>query len=439
MYSLKLLLLKTISKIGKKAGKGSSFPGLIDTKLKFDILNDINFGNIPIIFVIGTNGKTTTANMIYELLSNQNKVVANLLGANLTSGIKTTLIDELKYSKKLDADIILLEVDEKTLKEIVKIINPTHVVITNFFRDQLDRYGEIDLIISEIICSLNETKAKIFLNGNDPLQVYRFEKCTCPITYYGVAKHKLVTYKQEKKIEIKYCPHCITLLQYDFYHYGHIGKYHCPNCSFEQKPIDFELSIDFEINKMNLKGNSVIVDASKFPTYFFFNIVAASAIVLELKNPWKEPIQNLVNNFEFPRGRNQHLFHGQQEIYFNLAKNVVGFEETIEYLTQRFESFDLLVAFNDNYADGLDVSWIWDVELMPAKEHINNVYIVGTRRFDMALRFQADGYKKITVLDSIDNGVKAVLANQTNVGIISNYTPLVSINNSLKRQVKTYV
>ena len=173
-----------ISKIFRLMGRGSSISGFIDGKLNINILKSVDYQDKPVIFVLGTNGKTTTSNILHEIISKENKVVANLKGANLESGIKTSLINSLKFDKTIDADYILLEVDEKTLKGIKEYVKPTHILITNFFRDQLDRYGEIDMIINEIIESINELDAKVFLNGNDPLQVFRFEKCTSHIEYY---------------------------------------------------------------------------------------------------------------------------------------------------------------------------------------------------------------------------------------------------------------
>jgi UDP-N-acetylmuramyl tripeptide synthase len=438
MFILKLSILKTVNFIFKSLGRGSSITGHLDKKLKFNIVKEINFEDKPIVFVMGTNGKTTTSNLIASILKEQTSIVTNHEGANLASGIATTLITNLSFNKKLNGDVIVLEVDEKTIDNIIDFIKPNHILITNFFRDQLDRYGEIDMIINRIIKTINTTDAIVHLNGNDPLGIFRFEKCTNQKVYYGLSEHDKVTNVQSKIIEIKYCPHCLEVLNYKYYHYGHIGNYECNKCDFKQMPLENELYINFKEEYIKINDDAIIeFNPNDFPTYYYFNIISAVSIVNALDFEYKNSLITIFKDFKFPKGRNQHITVNDKEIYFNLAKNVVGMEETIEYINDNYEKFDLLIGFNDNYADGLDVSWIWDTKVEVMKKHLNHIYITGTRRYDMAIRFEAENYENITVIEDISIATKTALDNSGEVlCVISNYTPLIPIDNEIKKWVK---
>lgn len=434
MFVLKLGFIKLIDKIAKIRGQGSSFAGFMDGKLKLNILDNVNLSDVEIILVLGTNGKTTTTNFIYSALSKDKKVISNLEGANLLSGIKTTILRNLKFNKKLDGDILLLEIDELTLKEITLLLEPDKIVITNFFRDQLDRYGEIDQIIDQIVETVSKTKANLYLNGCDPLIVNKFETVSNNKIYYGLDETYLSTKQQSKIIELKYCPHCLKELKYHYYHYGHIGNYECDNCNFKMPKLSYTLSLSKKENELRINDKAFNVDIEKFPMYFYFNIAAAASIILETGDD-KDFLnfEHLVENFEFPKGRNQQLEINGKKVYFNLAKNVVGLEETFEFIKQHYNDIILLICFNDNYADGRDVSWIWDVEINGILPTVDEVVICGIRRYDMAMRFEVDGCEKIRVSDdSIYQTVLAELKNgKKDVCIISNYTPLAEVNQAL--------
>ena len=156
---------------------------------------------------------------------------------------------------------------------------------------------------------------------------------------------------------------------------------------------------------MNLKPLIFLNWTSQdFPVYFYFNIVSALSVIEDLNVEYVEALDSLLNTFEFPQGRNQHIRVGEKEIYFNLAKNVVGFEETIEYLVDTYDDFSILIGFNDEPADGRDVSWIWDVKMKILTTKVDKVYVVGSRRYDMALKLEAAGIKNIHVFDTIKEG-----------------------------------
>lgn len=430
MYTLKLGTLKSINKLSKPFTNGSSLIGKVDEVLKFNILKDVDLTNTKIVFTIGTNGKTTTNNLINEILSQNNAVLTNSEGANLTTGIKTSVIKDLAFNKKVKSNVLCLEVDEKTLKHVVKVITPDHIVITNFFRDQLDRYGEIDTMIEEIVQTVDKIDCVLHLNGNDPLLVDRFKDVHNRKQYYGINIHDKVVYEQNKTVELKYCPKCLTKLEYNYYHYGHIGNFECSNCDFKTPKLNTELTINSD--NIIINGTKIDLETSKFPTYFYFNILSAIEVSMEIDKEAINATKSVLEKFTFPKGRSQHLKIGNKPIYFNLSKNVVGMEETLEYATNNFKEFDLLIAFNDEFADGRDVSWIWDTNMGVIEKHVKDIYITGIRRYDMAVRIESEMDNEINVIENITEALEtATTASERQLVIITNYTPLVTINKFL--------
>ncbi len=441
MFKVKLITLKTLAAALEKMGRGTSAIGMLDQKMHFNIVDDLDLSQTKVIFVMGTNGKTTSANLISDIIASQSPVVNNREGANLVNGILTTLIKNTTMNKKLTSDVLVLEVDEKTLKHVVKFIEPDEVLITNFFRDQLDRYGEIDTIVAEIIETLGKTNARIHLNANDPLNVAKFMTIDNEKVYFAIGKHDHVVYEQNKIVELKYCPKCKTKLHYNFYHYAHIGDYSCINCDFTMNPAQTNLMLDYQNKKIIIDDKEISLNVSEYPIYYFYNLLGAISIVKAVGFEYEQAIKDIFANFVFPRGRSQHFHLSNKDIYFNLTKNVVGMEESLEYMLKYYQNnkFDLCIAFNDNHADGLDVSWIWDANMGVVKEQVDNIYIVGERRYDMALRFEYEGFTNINVLDEIESGVQTALnADGQHLAIITNYTPLVKVDNEIQKWVSQH-
>ncbi len=423
MNKIKVVFLQSIGKLMQKFGKGSSIVGYLDTKFKFNVLNKVDINDKEVIFVVGTNGKTTIANTLNNIYKKKGlNVLSNLEGANLVGGIKNTLIMDIK-DNKIKSDVLLLEVDEKSLKHVVKIVKPKHVIITNFFRDQLDRYFEISLIIEEIVATLMDCKPNVYYNGQDAL-LYNYLKDTdLKQIKFKLNKNEDSLLEQKNIIEIKYCPNCKTPLDYEYYHYSHIGEFSCKTCDYLVDNISYEFDkIDGELYYKENK----IISVKDLPLYLMINYCLISTFCLENNISLKE-INSGIKSVRKIGGRNNNIVLNDKEIYLNLAKNVVGMEQTIEFL--KGDNINLLIAFNDNYADGKDVSWIWDVDFESLIDNLDSLYIVGIRKEDMALRFLYSGLdiNKLKMFETIKEAMdELVLCN--NPKVITNYTPLSEIN-----------
>ncbi len=436
MFYIKLAILKVIDILARLKGGGSSFSGYFSIKFNYNLIEKIDLFDTKVIFVIGTNGKTTTANMITESLSYKNKVVSNTEGANLLEGIFTVIYRNVKFNKKVDCDYLVLEVDEKTVSQIIKYIKPDDVVITNFFRDQLDRYGEIDTIVAQIINCIDDPNIEVHLNGCDPLINYKFRNNKNKISYYGLDKTSKSNLTQSKIVELKYCPDCLKKLNYDYYHYGHIGHYNC-ECGFKQNKLETNLKVDFINDVLTINDNNISITTNKFPLYYYFNVASCVSLIKKYDADYLNHITEILNNFKFPKGRSQVFKQNDRRIYLNLVKNVVGFEETIDYINQEFSGCSLLILFNDNYADGRDVSWIWDTHILELIKNIDHLYIAGTRRYDMAMRFEFENMTNISIIDlNIEEACDSVLlSTNSDLAIISNYTPLEACVKSVNKFV----
>ncbi len=427
MYTIKLLILQSIGKLMKVISNGSSIVGYLDSKLRFNILNDVNLDKKKVIIVVGTNGKTTTTNLLNHIYkANHKKVLSNLEGANLISGIKNSIIMDLK-GKELKSDIILLEVDEKNVKLVTKELKISHVIVNSFFRDQLDRYFEINIILEEIIDALKEQKPKIYFNGQDPLLSTFFEN-----TDFKLVKFKLNDTKQGTSTNIKemvYCYNCSCKLEYKYYHFSHIGEYYCDTCSYKVNNISNTFSYSNHQITLDEDTDVKVKLNHEVPLYQVINICTALNFSLENSLINFESLKS-INNFKMPEGRNNFLKVKNNELYLTLAKNVVGMEQTISFLNKNFHDINLLIAFNDNYADSKDVSWIWDVDFKDLLKISNSITVVGLRKGDMKLRLLYEGYDNIKIMDTIPDGIDHVLELENPV-ILTNYTPLRTIKQHL--------
>ncbi len=390
------ILIKAIRLL--KVGGGSALPGLLVEKIYPDILSGLSEGIFTkgIIVITGTNGKTTTAWIISNVLEKKGfKVLNNFTGSNLPRGIISSIIEktDIRCRKKFDYGVF--EVDEAATKTIIPILNPSAILVTNLFRDQLDRYGEIDKTASIIFEAINSNKNKkqtIILNGNDPLISSFSKKITVgKILFFGIKK---ADYSVESVIDMKYCPLCNKEMVFSTRFYGHLGNYLCTNCGFKTPEMDFyadgiEFKKTFSLSfKIHIKERLDIYEINPMLFGFFniFNITAAFSM-LSFLNVDPDFIKKSIEITKFVFGRMEKFESEGKNIMILLGKNPVGFAEDINVVDFDKNKKTYLIILNDNFADGTDISWIWDVPF----EKINKESLVissGIRAADMALRLK---------------------------------------------------
>ncbi len=367
---------KFISKVSKtfKLGNGSTWPGHIALKLNPDFIKDsIGNSKTKIIFITGTNGKTTTAKLIKTIFEENGKTVfVNKSGANLLNGIASSLILEASFLGKISKDYAIFEIDENALTGVSENIQPDFLIALNLFRDQLDRYGEVDTISKawEKIYEKLKDKTTFILNADDPRIAYLGIGKDFKTYYFGLDDLKLRSKYHQQAADSILCPKCYTKLNYSPLYYSHLGNWSCPNCKLKRPKLDIEKS-----NVFPLKG-----------VYNMYNVFASGLLAKKIGID-EYNIDKSLKKFKPAFGRQEEIVIENKKIKFFLAKNPTSFNESLRTINE-LNAKNLLIILNDRIPDGTDVSWIWDTN---AEEIINNfssIVVSGDRCFDMALRLR---------------------------------------------------
>jgi len=386
-----------------------------------------------VVMVTGTNGKTTTNNMVADMLALAGyRIVANREGSNLVWGVAAAFVAGAGVLGAIKADFALLEVDEASLPVVVAYVAPDLLVITNFFRDQLDRYGELDRTVELVKKAIGRLpRAGLVLNADDPLvaQLGAEEQRTL---FFGLARSvRPATTAQTR--EARFCPSCGRALSYLFYHYSQLGHYRCPGCGFarpaaavEGQSVEAGDRLEFTV-RWSGGLTAVAVDLPGY--YNVYNALAAFAVGVTLGLPEKCLVDGLAG-FAPAIGRMERFAHRGRPVYLNLVKNPTGFNESLAAMLAASGEKDVFMAVNDNDADGRDISWLWDVDfeaLVRNPGPFSSFICSGLRAEDMALRLKYAGVpvEAIRVVPDLRAGIEAVLAGRGGcVYLFSTYTAL---------------
>lgn len=429
------VLAKSIRNILKLLNrKATSLPGYIAYKLDKDILKELS-KNTKFIFVTGTNGKTMTTHFLVSILREHFPVVlTNESGSNMIQGIITTLLD----NPTNEETIAVLEVDEANLVRIGEYLKADYIALTNIFRDQMDRFGEIYNILDKIIEGIDlMPEAKIIANGDLPIFSYEDLKKFKP-TYYAIRENTNLNYDMDAEFNSDgiVCPKCHSVLKYRTVNYSSLGDFSCPNCDFKSPEIKYRID---EITSLNPNYSKFFIDGRSFEVnvggiYNVYNALTAVSVAYELGLSYEE-IENGLKKQKNVFGRQENIKLFDKNIIINLVKNPTGLNQVIDLIRLEKEPISLVCLLNDNYADGLDVSWIYDsyYENLSSLD-IKDVYVSGKRKADMKRRLEiADIYEgdikefdyEVEIEDIIKN------AHTENIYILSTYTAMLRLREVL--------
>ena len=367
-----------------------------------------------------------TNNAIGYVLKNANKkVVSNVEGNNMETGILSTLLKNCTLTGKIKADFLVFEVDEGYVPIVFKDFRLDTLVILDFFRDQLDRNGEVETLILKINEFLKTYTGNLVLNNDDP-NVARLGKANPDnknVYYFSVEKYQFATDEEKEAGEGKFCPFCSTRLEYEYYQYSHIGKFKCPNCNYGNNTI-YKLATDIDLNNRTFKVDNITYTIKFNSIYNIYNFVAVISAV-SLYNINTEIIQKALSQFVLNNGRLEEIKINDIDTVINLAKNPTGCNVSLRILNEDDSEKELLFVLNDNLADGRDVSWIWDINF----DNLNNVTRIitsGKRAYDIAIRIKTAGYdiSKIEPYLNLEDAVKNLYKTDTKKYVIANYTAL---------------
>jgi UDP-N-acetylmuramyl tripeptide synthase len=423
----------SLSRLARRGG-GTTLPGKLLWKLDPDAIDRLAT-RLPegAVLVSATNGKTTTASMIAEILRPRVRLAHNQSGANLVSGIASTLLSAR------DADLGLFEVDEGALPEVARRVRPRALCLGNLFRDQLDRYGELELVAGRWRRAVAELPdALLVVNGDDP-QVgdLAHARATGTTIVFGVDDPVHARPTLQHAADSKYCLRCGTPYDYVAAYVGHLGDYRCPNCGHARPPLDI---VAREIRLAGVDGASFTLATPAGETrvelalpglYNVYNALAAGALATALGVPVADVAAGLAR-FGAAFGRFERIALGDRRLLMLLIKNPAGANEAVRTLVDGASPRVAVLALNDEIADGRDVSWIWDVDFEPLIGGLERLVATGGRAAELALRFAYGGMARdqIEVLPELERALDRGLALTPSDGelvLLPTYTAMLAL------------
>ena len=419
-------------------------PGRIALKICPDLLGRLAKG-VTTVIVTGTNGKTTSSRMIEQAMTDSGiSFFANKSGANLLSGVTAEFaVHSGTLSGKCKYPYALIEADEAAFKAISTYVDAKVVVVTNVFRDQLDRYGEVTHTLDNIRIGIQHSpNATLCLNADDSLSASLSGEVENPVVFYGVST-PIYKDRVEEVSDAPYCIHCKHEYVYDYVTYGHLGGYHCPNCGYGRP----EPQVAVTTVKSSDAEQSVIeftVDGTNYPAvvnlpggYNIYNaascMAAGRAMGLD-----QGTVAESLSRFQCGFGRMEKFDINGTAVRMILIKNPAGCNQVLNFLTNTTNHAVFVACLNDRAQDGKDVSWIWDVDfekLLEMGDLLDGVYVSGVRADDMALRFKYAGLpmEKIHVEKDYVKLMEQVTAQDSPVYVMPTYTAMLDLRDKISR------
>jgi len=400
-----------LSRLARRGG-GTTIPGKLLWKLDPGAI-DALARRLPrgSALVSATNGKTTTTAMVAEILRPSVAVLHNASGANLVSGVASSLL------ARRDAELGLFEVDEGALPEVAQRLDPRALLLANLFRDQLDRYGELEIVAARWRRAVADLpRASLVVNGDDP-QVAELASGVETARIFGIDDPAHARPALQHAADSKYCLRCGTPYDYPAAYVGHLGDYRCPKCGHSRPPLDV---VGSEIELLGLDGAAFTLSAPEGACrvelslpglYNVYNAVGAASLALELGASVSDVGAGL-GRFSPAFGRFERIEVGERRVLILLIKNPAGANEIVRTLVDAEPPRVAVIALNDEIADGRDVSWIWDVDFEPLLTGLETLVATGGRAEELALRFAYAGLRRdrIEVLGSLEAALDRGLA-----------------------------
>jgi UDP-N-acetylmuramyl tripeptide synthase len=408
---LKLALARAVGALSRLRGGGAtSMPGKVLMALEPGAINALGGRLVRgSVLVSATNGKTTTTAMAASILERAGvPLVHNQAGANMAGGVATTLLAAARPRGGIDGELGLFEVDEMWLSSVAAELRPRTILLGNLFRDQLDRYGELETIAERWDRALGDGRSQLVLNADDPL-VADLGRAHADAVYFGLDDDSLALSGMAHAVDAKHCRRCGAPYVFDAVYLGHLGHYHCPSCG-QARPAPSVTATDVTLEGVRAARFTLHTPAGEAEVslalpglYNVYNALAAAALATALQIPLQVIVEGLATTrAAFGRAETVTLeLNGdrasrgaparRRQLRILLVKNPAGANEVLRTLVLEPGQHDLLAVLNDNIADGRDVSWIWDADFELLAGRVRQITCSGTRAPELALRVKYAG------------------------------------------------
>ncbi|MEO9024165.1 MAG: MurT ligase domain-containing protein [Solirubrobacteraceae bacterium] len=447
VLDLKIAAARAVGGLARRAGRGggTSLPGKVLMRLDAHAIERLA-GRLPQgdAVVSATNGKTTTTAMAATILEQAGStLVSNRAGANMAGGIASTLLGAAGRRETISGELGLFEVDEFWLDRVVPQLRPRVMLLGNLFRDQLDRYGELDIIADRwaaLVGTMPQTE--LALNADDPL-IADLGRERAGVSYFGVEDPAMAMDEMQHASDSKHCRRCGAAYVYEAIYLGHLGRYRCPNCG-QQRPVPTVAATDIELQgtrgarfKLHAPTGVLPVTLPLPGLYNVYNALGAATLCLGLGVPLEQVAAGL-GAVSAAFGRAERISLGDHELSILLIKNPAGANEIIRTLALESGELDLLGVLNDGVADGRDISWVWDADFELLVGHVRRFTCAGTRAAELALRLKYAGVPadRLEVVPALPAALDSALAaaGEQSLYALPTYTALLQLRQELSRR-----
>ena len=444
---LAILLGRAVRLVSRLVRRGGTdMPGRLALKLCPELLG-VLARNVKTVAITGTNGKTTSARMIEQAFSDLGlSYLANRSGANLISGITTEFLMHATLGGRVKADYAIIECDEAAAVKVFRQLRPRVVVVTNLFRDQLDRYGELTHTLANIRRAVQDVpEATLCLNADCSLTASLAGEVPNRVAWYGVNEGAVASRGAPALSDASHCIRCRTAYEYRYVTYGHLGGFRCPHCGYSRPEADYAVTAvtaqraDGSEIVLSLRGRTFAAHVNLPALYNVYNAVGTAAAVCEMGFA-PEAAVGALEKFRCGFGRMETFPLGKAGARMMLVKNPAGCNQVLEFLQEIREPFVLVACLNDRAADGKDISWIWDAafELLGALgSRLTRVIVSGDRAADLHVRIKYAGVPEERIREErdYDKLVSLLETEEAPIFLMPTYTAMLELRQTVVHRV----
>jgi len=441
----KIVAARAVGELARRAGRGggTSLPGKVLMRLEPHAIAELA-GRLELGSVVlsATNGKTTTAAMAASVIERAGiSLVHNRAGANMAGGVASTLLAAARPGAGIAGELGLFEVDEFWLQEIVPQLGPRAILLSNLFRDQLDRFGELETIADRwaLVVSSRGADTSFALNADDPL-IADLGRGAAKVAYFGVEDRSMAIPQMQHASDSKHCRRCGAAYVYDAIYLGHLGLYRCPSCG-QQRPAPEIAAERIELHgtraasfRLRTPAGAIDVELPLPGLYNVYNALGAATLCLGLGIGLEQVVAGL-QSVRAVFGRAETVPIGEVELSILLVKNPAGANEILRTLALERTELDVLAVLNDRTADGRDVSWVWDADFELLAPSVRRATCSGTRAAELALRLKYAGVptERLSVIPSLPHALDEALvgARPGRLFALPTYTGLLELRDEL--------